>query len=84
MNFGSNWKLELEKIKVEISQVYEDKEMGRKIFNSATTQLLLYYTRFLKVVEVRIKDNSGQLGWVRQIVPTTVVMTEIKQHVSNQ
>ena len=85
MSFGANWKIEMDKIKVEIFGNFQDKKIAKDIYNSACTQLLLYYTRFLKIVELRTKEtgSGSSVAWVRQIVPSTVVMTEIKQILSN-
>ena len=81
LNFSGNWKSEIEKLKLGILNVFENRELGSEVFTKTTTQLLLYYTRFLKIVEIRTKDTT--CAWVKQIVPTMVIMTEIKQQISS-
>jgi len=76
LNFQSNWKSDLEKLRTMNGGFIPP--TGDVVFKSLCTQLLLYYTRFQKVVVTRTGSLQTQPAWVKQIVPSAVVMAEIK------
>lgn len=76
-SFQQNWKLEIGKIQKEIFDSFSNFATASEILKNSMTQLLLYYTRFQKVVTARLA--GAQPPWVRQIVPSAVIMAEIKQ-----
>lgn len=69
--FQQNWKSELQKIQREIvsENQFSNFSTGNEILKSVMTQLLLYYTRFQKVVGSKFPKH---------IVPSAVIMAEIK------
>jgi hypothetical protein len=77
LQFQQNWKVEAGKIQKEIAQSFSNYATGSEIVKSAMTQLLLYYTRFQKIITIRLAGQSP--AWARQIVPSAVIMAEIKQ-----
>ena len=79
MNFHQNWKSGTGKVNQEICAVFSNPATANEIVKTALTQLLLYYTRFHKVVAARTAAAAPQPPWVRQLVPTGVLMAEIKQ-----
>ncbi len=76
--FQQNWKSEVQKIHKEIvsDNLFSSFAIGIEIAKSAMTQLLLYYTRFQKGVNGKLPSGGA---WSRQIVPSAVIMAEIKQ-----
>ena len=78
LSFQSNWKSELEKIRTEIFSSGFSPDSSSAVLKALRTQFLLYYTRFQKVVSVRTSSSSVSPAWVKQIVPTTVIMGEIR------
>lgn len=79
VNFHQNWKSGTTKVNQEICAVFSNPATANEIVKTALTQLLLYYTRFHKVVAARTAAAVPQPPWMRQLVPTGVIMAEIKQ-----
>ena len=73
--FQQTWKTEIAKIQKETLDSFSNYSTATEILKNSMTQLLLYYTRFQKVVTSRVTGAA----WVRQIVPSGVIMAEIKQ-----
>ena len=69
LNFQANWKADVERTKLEIFALFSNRNLGNEIFKTASTQLLLYYTRFQKIVPTHVQ---------KQIVPPAVIMQQIK------
>ena len=76
-SFQQNWKVEIGKIQKGIFDSFSNFATASEILKNSMTQLLLYYARFQKVVTARLA--GAQPAWVRQIVPSAVIMAEIKQ-----
>ena len=76
--FKSNWRSEVDRIK-EYAQVNFSKlSNGMDVMKQVLTQLLLYYTRFQKVISRKYaKQQMPQ--WSRELVPSQEMMLEIKQ-----
>ena len=75
--FQQNWKSEIKKLSSEIvnENLFSNLQTASEILKSVMTQLLLYYTRFQKIVS----SSSASASLSRSIVPTAVIMAEIKQ-----
>lgn len=85
VQFQQTWKSEINKTQKEYFALFSNFETASEILKSAMTQLLLYYTRFQKIVQARLassgisSSSSSTPAWARQIVPSAVIMAEIKQ-----
>ena len=78
VGFQANWKLEIGKVQKEIFDLFSNLSTASEVLKNAMTQLLLYYTRFQKVVTSRLPPGPVP-NWTRQLVPSGVIMAEIKQ-----
>ena len=76
--FKSNWKTEVDKISKYITGNFSNMTSGVEIMKQVFTQLLLYYTRFQKIINRKF-HGKGNPGWVGDLVPSQDIMQEIKQ-----
>jgi len=80
VQFQQTWKQEIGKTQKELFSLFSNLATASEILKNAMTQLLLYYTRFQKIVNAQISSlPSGAPSWTRQLVPGAVIMAEIKQ-----
>jgi hypothetical protein len=86
VHFQQTWKSEIGKIQQEFfNGIFSNFQTASEILRNALTQLLLYYTRFQKIVQTRLLSSAPAPApaWARQIVPSAVIMAEIKQTTSS-
>ena len=76
--FQQHWKSEIAALQKEIFETFANLSTAAEVLKNAMTQLLLYYTRFQTLVQQRL-GTSPPPAWTRQIVPSAVIMAEIKQ-----
>ena len=74
--FQQHWKADISALQKEIFEMFSNLSTATEILKNAMTQLLLYYTRFQKLVQLKV--GSAPPPWTRQIVPSAVIMAEIK------
>ena len=76
--FKSNWRAEVDRIKEYVQVNFSKLSNGIDVMKQVLTQLLLYYTRFQKVISRKYaKQQMPQ--WGRELVPSQELMLEIKQ-----
>jgi uncharacterized protein YoxC len=78
LQFQQHWKAEIAALQKEIFDMFANLSTATEVLKNAMTQLLLYYTRFQKLVQQKV-GSAPPPAWTRQIVPSAVIMAEIKQ-----
>jgi hypothetical protein len=75
LNFQTNWKTDLGKLRIEIFESnFSSDNVAKDVLKALCAQLVLYYTRFQKIVTNPLLS--------KQFVPSTVIMAEIRQMTS--
>ena len=77
-DFASNWRANIEAINRNVLSYFSNFRNGMEILKQVLTQLLLYYTRFQDVI--RKVFRKSQPAFTKDLVPTTVILTEIKKY----
>ena len=75
--FASNWRSGMEAINRNVLSYFSNFRNGMEILKQVLTQLLLYYTRFQDVIRKVFKKPPA---FTKDLVPTTVILTEIKKY----
>lgn len=75
--FRNNWKFEVEKIKTYVNTNFSNMNNGLEILKNILTQLLLYYTRFQKILAKKFGSTLPP-NIAKDLVPTQDLMAEIK------
>ena len=78
MEFTNSWRRVLNQIHSEVVLSFADFRSGSVILQAAMRQLLLYYRRFLDLVERRF-GKSGRLPFKDEPVGVQNLMVEIKK-----
>lgn len=78
LEFSSNWRSGMESINRNVLSYFSNFRNGMEILKQVLTQLLLYYTRFQDVIRKVFKTRSP--AFTKDLVPTTVILTEIKKY----
>jgi hypothetical protein len=76
--FASNWRSGMEGINRNVLSYFSNFRNGMEILKQVLTQLLLYYTRFQDVIRKIFKKQPP--AFTKDLVPTTVILTEIKKY----
>ncbi|CAJ1963114.1 unnamed protein product [Cylindrotheca closterium] len=76
--FASNWRTGMEAINRNVLSYFSNFRNGMEILKQVLTQLLLYYTRFQDVVRKVFKKQ--QPDFAKDLVPTAVILAEIKKY----
>jgi hypothetical protein len=76
--FASNWRTGMEAINRNVLSYFSNFRNGMEILKQVLTQLLLYYTRFQDVIRKVFKKQSSEFA--KDLVPTTVILAEIKKY----
>ena len=76
--FASNWRAGMEEINRNVLSYFSNFRNGMEILKQVLTQLLLYYTRFQDVIRKVFKKQ--QPSFTKDLVPTTVILAEIKKY----
>lgn len=76
--FASNWRTGMETINRNVLSYFSNFRNGMEILKQVLTQLLLYYTRFQDVIRKVFKKR--QPDFAKDIVPTAVILAEIKKY----
>jgi len=74
--FATTWKSGIESINRDVLSMFSNFRNGTEILKQTLTQLLLYYTRFQEIIR---KAWRRPPGFVRDIVSTNAILTEIKK-----
>ena len=75
--FASNWRSGMEAINRNVLSYFSNFRNGMEILKQVLTQLLLYYTRFQDVIRKVFKRPPA---FTKDLVPTTVILGEIKKY----
>jgi vacuolar protein sorting-associated protein 52 len=75
--FASSWRQGIEEINRNVLSYFSNFRNGMEILKQVLTQLLLYYTRFQDVIRKAFKK---QPAFCKDLVPTTVILAEIKKY----
>ena len=75
--FKTNWKTETDKLESFVKSNFSNLSTGQDIGKQMLTQLLLYYTRFQKIVNKKFAGKSLPV-WTKDLVPSQDIMLEIK------
>eukprot|EP00929_Paragymnodinium_shiwhaense_P014395 TRINITY_DN122300_c0_g1_i1.p1 TRINITY_DN122300_c0_g1~~TRINITY_DN122300_c0_g1_i1.p1 ORF type:complete len:705 (-),score=222.94 TRINITY_DN122300_c0_g1_i1:93-2207(-) len=75
--FAANWKPSMDRINVFVKQSFNNLSNGMEILKQALTQLLLYYTRFQKILDKSFPQQRP--AFAHELVSTTTILMEIKQ-----
>jgi hypothetical protein len=76
--FASNWRPGMEAINRHVLSYFSNFRNGMEILKQVLTQMLLYYTRFQDVIRKVFKKQPP--AFTKDLVPTTVILTEIKKY----
>ena len=76
--FASTWRPGMEAINRNVLSYFSNFRNGMEILKQVLTQLLLYYTRFQDVIRKVFKNRPP--SFTKDLVPTTVILTEIKKY----
>ena len=76
--FSSNWRSGMEAINRNVLSYFSNFRNGMEILKQVLTQLLLYYTRFQDVIRKVFKNRPP--SFTKDLVPTTVILAEIKKY----
>lgn len=76
-DFASNWKQAIDKIHRDILSLFANFLNGMEVLKQVLTQLLLYYTRFQKIVHRAWRRPPH---FANDLVPTSVILEEIKKY----
>jgi hypothetical protein len=76
--FASNWRSGMEAINRNVLSYFSNFRNGMEILKQVLTQLLLYYTRFQDVIRKVYKRQPP--AFTKDLVPTTVILAEIKKY----
>lgn len=76
--FSSNWRSGMESINRNVLSYFSNFRNGMEILKQVLTQLLLYYTRFQDVIRKVFKTRAPAI--TKDLVPTTVILSEIKKY----
>ena len=78
LDFAANWKSHMEQINRNVLSYFSNFRNGMEILKHCLTQLLLYYTRFQEILRKIWKKS--QPAFTKELVPTNVILTEIKKY----
>jgi vacuolar protein sorting-associated protein 52 len=79
--FASNWRGDMDVINRNVLSYFSNFRNGMEILKQVLTQLLLYYTRFQDVLRKVVKSTGGSTpAFMKDLVPTTVILAEIKKY----
>lgn len=76
-DFAASWKTAIDKIHRDILAYFANFVNGMEVLKQVLTQLLLYYTRFQKIVHRAWRRPPA---FASDLVPTAVILDEIKQY----
>jgi len=76
--FSAVWKTETERIHQYVMTSFSNFSNGMEILKQVLTQLLLYYTRLQKVMAKSFPQQPP--AFAHELVPSTTILTEIKQY----
>ena len=81
-DFASNWRDDMDAINRNVLSYFSNFRNGMEILKQVLTQLLLYYTRFQDVLRKVVKSRGGSStpAFMKDLVPTTVILAEIKKY----
>ena len=81
-DFSSNWRDDMDAINRNVLSYFSNFRNGMEILKQVLTQLLLYYTRFQDVLRkvVKSRGSSSTPAFMKDLVPTTVILAEIKKY----
>jgi hypothetical protein len=78
LEFASQWKSNIEQINRNVLSYFSNFRNGMEILKHCLTQLLLYYTRFQDIIRKVWKGKPP--AFAKDLVSTTVILTEIKKY----
>jgi len=76
--FAQSWQSQIEEIESACLTTFSDLNNGQDIFRQVQTQLLLYYTRFHKLVPKAYPPGGPAAPFLRQLVPNSTILQHIK------
>jgi hypothetical protein len=76
--FAQSWQSQLEGIEAQCLTHFSDMNNGQDIFRQIQTQLLLYYTRFNKLVPKAYPPGGPPAPFARELVPNSTILQHIK------
>lgn len=76
-DFAATWRTAIDKIHRDILSLFANFINGKEVLKQVLTQLLLYYTRFQKIIHRAWRRAPP---FANDLVPTNVILDEIKQY----
>lgn len=78
VSFGKTWKASMDRIHQNVMGSFSNFNNGMDILKQVLTQLLLYYTRFQKVIQRCFPQQPP--AFTRELVSNATILCEIKQY----
>uniref|UniRef100_A0A0G4FCE6 Vacuolar protein sorting-associated protein 52 homolog n=1 Tax=Chromera velia CCMP2878 TaxID=1169474 RepID=A0A0G4FCE6_9ALVE len=78
--FAADWLKAMEEIQKEVMGAFTNFNCGAKILKQALAQLLLYYSRFQRILQTALQSAPSQPAFFRDLVPNSTLLSEIKKH----
>jgi len=77
LHFEQNWKPAMDRIHAFVMNSFTNFTNGMEILQQMLTQLLLYYTRYQKLIH---KANLSNMSWTKHMVSNATILTEISRY----
>jgi hypothetical protein len=78
--FSSSWHGKACALQKEMFECFSNLNQGAEVLNQTLTQLLLYYTRFLKLLLIFFeRRKEPQPDWVAKLASKTDILNQIKE-----